>query len=696
MKEVNYKIGGLDCASCAASIEDLGKKLDLVEDISIDLMSNNVRLNLLDGANESLIFDNLNEIADRIEPGAKIYGKEQEVHTHSHDHHAEKSDLIRIIIAGVVLAFSFFIKNDTLNFMVFISAYLIVGYDVIILAIKNLIRGQALDEHFLMSIATVGAFLINERFEAVLVMLLYQIGEYLQSLAVDKSKKSIANLMDIKPDYANKLVDDKEVKVNPEDVLVNDVIVVRPGEKIPLDGVVIAGVSSIDTKALTGESLPREVSVDSEVLSGSINLDGLIKVSVTKAYFESTVKQILDLVENASANKADSEKFIARFAKVYTPIVVSLAFILAFVVPLIKVGKIYDYNYLYNALTFLVISCPCALVISVPLSFFGGIGGASRAGILFKGSNYVEKLAQIDNVLFDKTGTLTKGNFKVSEIITDYSATDVLKYAAIAEYYSLHPIAKSIVNEYGQSIDESKINNVEEIAHHGVGAVYEDQQIWVGNYKLMKLKNIEANEINTNKSIVYVAVADKYIGAIIVEDEIKSDSFKAIASLRTLGVKNIEMVTGDNEIIAEEVGSELKLDKVSASLTPVDKVEVVNKYLKNNQSVAFVGDGINDAPVLIQADIGVAMGALGSDAAIEAADVVIMDDNPYKLSVAMQHSKKTMRIVKENIVFALSVKFLFLILGAFGISNMAMAVFADVGVSLLAIFNSIRLLRVKQ
>ncbi len=696
MKQVNYKVGGLDCASCAASIEDQGRKLDFIEDISIDLMGNSVRVNLSDVADEKLVFESLNKLADKIEPGAKFYDEHtHDEHDHHHEHHANQSDLMRVIISTLILVFSYFIKNDSLNFILYISAYLIVGYDVIILAIKNLIRGQALDEHFLMSIATLGAFLINERFEAVLVMLLYQLGEYLQGLAVDQSKKSISNLMDIKPDFANKIVNGSEVRVNPDEVLVDDIIVVRAGEKIPLDGVVVDGVSSIDTKALTGESLPREVVLDSEVLSGSINIDGLIKVRVTKAYFESTVKQILDLVENASANKAESEKFIARFAKIYTPVVVLFAFILAFIVPLVTIGKIYEYNYLYNALTFLVISCPCALVISVPLSFFGGIGGASKAGILFKGSNYIEMLSKVDTVLFDKTGTLTKGNFKVSEVISEFDKKEVIKYAAIAEYYSLHPIAKSIVSEYNQNIDEKKIKDVVEIAHHGVGVVYEDKQIWAGNYKLMKLKNIEAKEVSTNKSIVYVAVNNEYLGSIIVEDEIKEESFKAVSSLRKLLVDNLVMVTGDSDVIANEVSSNLNLDDVYSSLTPIDKVNVVDKYIKADKTVAFVGDGINDAPVLIEANVGVAMGALGSDAAIEAADVVIMDDNPYKLAVAINHSRKTMKIVKQNITFALTIKFLFLILGTIGISNMAMAVFADVGVSLLAILNSIRLLKVK-
>lgn len=687
MKELNYKVSGLECASCAASIEAEATNINEVSELSIDLMKYNVRVKVDENSNEVELLKSLNIIADKIEPGAKFVDMQSEIVEESNSH-----TLGRIIIASVLLIASFIVKNDTLNFILIVISYLTVGYDVIILAFKNIIRGRALDENFLMSIATIGAFLINERFEAVLVMLLYQIGEYLQHKAVDQSRKSIASLMDIKPDFANVLVNNEEVRLNPEDVNVNDIIIIRPGEKIPLDGVITKGLSSIDTKALTGESLPQEVSVDSEVLSGSINIDGVIEVRVTKAYFESTVKQILDLVENASANKAPSEKFIARFAKYYTPVVVILAIILAFGVPLITLGKIYDYSYLYKALTFLVISCPCALVISVPLSFFGGIGGASKAGILFKGSNYVESLAKAEHVLFDKTGTLTEGNFAVYEVVTQYDEQDVIKYAALAEYYSLHPIARSIVKHYNTDIDASKLVDAEEIAHHGVGVTYDGKRIWAGNFKLMVLKGIQAVEYETDKSVVYVAVDNVYLGVVVVADEIKKDAYKAIERLHALGIKDVEMLTGDNNLIAQDVAKELNLSNAYANLTPVDKTEIVSNYMKSDKNVVFVGDGINDAPVLTMADVGVAMGALGSDAAIEAADVVIMDDNPNKLPTAIKQSRRTMRIVKQNVFFALSIKFLFMILGTVGISSMAMAVFADVGVSLLAILNAMRLL----
>ncbi len=687
MKDITYKITGLTCANCAAKIESTLNELDDVSDVSIDLMKFNIKLKYDDNLKEDDLLSKINRIADIIEPGA-LFVKNSDDIVESKDY-----SLYRIIASIVLLIMSYISKNDLISNIFSLASYLIVGYDVITLAVKNLIRGRALDENFLMSLATVGAFMINERFEAVLVMLLYQIGEYLQNMAVDQSRKSISSLMDIKPDFAIKVVDNEEIRVNPEEIVKGDIIVVRPGEKIPLDGIIIEGMGSVDSKALTGESIPVDVSVNSEVLSGSINIDGLIYIKVSKAYFESTVKQILDLVENASANKAPAEKFIARFAKYYTPVVVLLAILLAFVVPLFTVGSIFSYSHFYSALTFLVISCPCALVISVPLSFFGGIGGASKLGVLFKGSSYVEELAKVNHILFDKTGTLTEGNFVVSEIIGEEKDL-ILEYAAYAEYYSNHPIAKSIVNEYNKEIDLSELSDIEEIAHHGVSVNYKGNEILAGNYKLMTLKNIAVDEVKTDKSIVYVSSNSKYLGAIIVSDKIKDDTFIAIKKLRDLGIEKLDMVTGDNKLIADEVAKELNLDNAYSNLTPVDKVNRLNLAMEESEFVAFVGDGINDAPVLTSASVGVAMGALGSDAAIEAADLVIMDDHLSKLAKAITQSKRTMRIVKQNVVFALGVKFLFMILGTVGISNMAMAVFADVGVSLLAILNAVRLLRV--
>ena len=690
MKKMDLKTTGLTCANCANKIETEVNQMEEVETFTIDVINNNVKLKLKNDVKDEDILGSINKIADRIEPGAVFLGKEEDVEE------KENFILYRIFASIVLLIASYFIKNETINLVMLVSSYLIVGYDVIIKAVQNLLRGKALEEHFLMSLATIGAFAINERFEAVLVMLLYQIGEYFQDLAVDQSKRSIENLMDIKPDFANVIKDGVEIRLNPDDVKVGDIILVRPGEKIPLDGIIVKGQGSLDTKSLTGESLPQDVSVGSELLSGSINIDGLLEIEVTKAYFESTVKQILDLVENASSNKAPAEKFIAKFARYYTPIVTLLAVILAFGVPLVTMGKLYDYNHLYNALTFLVISCPCALVISVPLSFFGGIGGASKEGILFKGSNYIEALAQVDHVLFDKTGTLTEGNFAVVDVITDGDVDEVIKYAAFAEYYSLHPIAKSIVSHYNQEIDPSKISNLEEIAHHGVGVEVDGERIWAGNYKLMQLQGIEADEYPTNNSVVYVSKGGKFLGVIVIADEIKEEAYLAVKNLRDLGLKDIEMLTGDNDLIASEVSKTLKLSNYHANLTPVDKVNLVQVAMDQGHKVAFVGDGINDAPVLTTADLGVAMGGLGSDAAIEAADIVIMDDNPNKLPLAISHSKRTMSIVKQNIIFALGVKFAFMILGVMGISNMAMAVFADVGVSLLAILNAVRLLHVKK
>ncbi len=691
MKELELKVTGLACASCAANIEKQAKEISDLQDVSIDLMNNNVKIKISDKSKEKEILEKLNKLADKIEPGSKIaYKSLDSVEVIKKDY-----TLARIIFSTLFLGLGLLIKQTDLSFFVLMIAYVVVGYDVVILAVKKIFRGQAMDEHFLMTIATIGAIAIGERFEAVLVMLLYQIGEFFQDRAVDQSKRSITSLMDIRPDFANKLTNGIEVMVDPQNVLVDDIIIVRPGEKVALDGIVIEGISSIDAKALTGESLFRTVEVGSEVLSGVINIEGVLKIKVTKAYFESTVSKILDLVENASANKAKSETYIAKFAKYYTPIVVAIAFVLAFIVPLILKGVLFDYDYIYRSLTFLVISCPCALVISVPLSFFGGIGGASKEGILFKGSNYIEALAKVDTVVFDKTGTLTHGNFVVSSVMSNHSREKVLEMAAMAEYYSNHPIALSIVKAYGKPIDQNLISNVEEIAHHGVSVNYDDKQILAGNYKLMMLKYIDVAEINSQKSIVYVAVDNEFFGAIVVEDEIKPQSPIAINNLKAIGINKIEMLTGDSKSIADEVGATLGLSKVYSQLYPADKVDIVQKYLNSNEAVVFVGDGINDAPVLTLASVGVAMGALGSDAAIEAADVVIMDDDPAKLAVAIKHSQRTLRIVKQNITFAIGIKLLFLLLGGLGISSMAMAVFADVGVSILAILNAIRLLKVK-
>ncbi|HZJ85718.1 MAG TPA: heavy metal translocating P-type ATPase [Erysipelotrichaceae bacterium] len=690
MKDINLKVTGLTCASCAANIESKAKNIKDIENVSIDLMNNSVKLTINNSEDEERILSQLNTLADNIEPGSKILYKEEVIESRTLDNR-----LIRIISSSLLLLMGLSISTPFISFSFLILSYFIVGYDVIITAIKKIIRGQALDEHFLMSIATIGAVIIGERFEAVLVMLLYQIGEFLQDRAVNQSRKSISELMDIKPDFATLIVDNQEVAVKPESVKVGDKIIIRPGEKVALDGFVESGVSSVDAKALTGESLFKVVEEGSEVLSGSINIDGVIVVKVSKSYSQSTVSKILDLVENASSQKAESEKYITKFARYYTPIVVVIAAILAFIVPLVLKGSLIDYDYIYRSLTFLVISCPCALVISVPLSFFAGIGGASRHGILFKGGNYLEALSKVDSVIFDKTGTLTKGSFVVSKIISENDKKDVLEMAAAAEFYSNHPIAISITKAYKKAIDSSLISDVQELAHHGVSITYKDKKVLVGNYKLMKLNNIGVDEILNDKSIVYVAVDSKFYGALVIEDEIKQESYQVVKDLNSLGIHNIEMLSGDSKSIVNDVASKLGLSRAFGQLYPADKVNIVQQYLDENKSIAFVGDGINDAPVLTMATVGVAMGALGSDAAIEAADVVIMDDNPAKLALAIKHSQRTLKIVKQNITFALSVKFLFLVLGGFGISSMAMAVFADVGVSIIAILNSMRLLKVK-
>ena len=593
-------------------------------------------------------------------------------HEHHHQHccgSSNSSTIFRAITALLLFAGGF--KFSILFFL----AYIIAGWDVIFKAAKNITKGHVFDENFLMSAATIGALCIKEYPEAVMVMILYQIGEYFQHKAVEKSRHSISELMDIRPDYANLCGE----KVSPQEVKVGDIITVNTGEKIPLDGIVTEGHASLDTSALTGESVPRTVSTGDSVISGCINLNGVLKIKVTKEFGESTVTKILELVEHASSKKARTEKFITKFAAYYTPAVVILALMIAFIPPLFITG-----NWIERALTFLVISCPCALVISIPLSFFAGIGSASKNGILIKGSNYLELLAKPDTVVFDKTGTLTKGVFKVREVHSD--EPDFLKYAAYAESASSHPIAAAIREAYGQEIPEQ--NNIEEIAGLGIKAIIDGKEILAGSAKLVKTE-----PINTDGSVVYVSINGNYCGYIVIADEVKDDSKETIEKLKTLGIKTV-MLTGDSKNTADKVQKKLGVDNAFAELLPEDKVNKLEKIIKTaGGSVIFVGDGINDAPVLTRADVGIAMGGLGSDAAIEAADAVIMDDSPSKLITSIKIARKTMRIVKQNIVFALGVKALFLILGGIGIMTMWGAVFADVGVALLAVLNSLRTLR---
>ncbi len=611
-----------------------------------------------------------------------------------------KKDLTKIIVALILYLIGIIIKfqNEWINNSIFIISYIIVGYEILRKAIRNIFRGKIFDENFLMSVATLGAFGIGEYPEAVAVMLFYQIGELFQDYAVDKSRKSISSLMDIRPDFANIYRNEKIEKVNPEEVKIGETIIVKPGEKIPLDGHIIDGKTSIDTKALTGESIPKDVIEGDEVLSGCINLTGAIKIQVTKEYGESTVSKILDLVENASSRKSKSENFITKFAKYYTPIVVIIAVILAIIPPLIIKGASFT-EWLYRALSFLVVSCPCALVISIPLSFFGGIGGASKIGILVKGSNYLEALANTEIAVFDKTGTLTKGVFEVQKVnAIGVTKEELLEIAAYGENYSNHPISKSIKQAYNKKIDESQIMNVQELSGLGIEAKIKNQNVLLGNEKLMNEKGIEFEKCKDIGTILYIAIEGKYAGYILIRDKIKEDSKKTIEELKRNGIKQTVMLTGDRKNVGEAVAKEIGIDNVYTELLPDEKVKKVEELLKTKTEkgkLAFVGDGINDAPVLTLADIGIAMGGLGADSAIEAADIVIMTDEPSKIIKAIKISKKTMRIVKENIVFAIFVKIAVLILTAFGLSTMWEAVFADVGVSIIAIINAFRALHTK-
>ena len=608
-----------------------------------------------------------------------------------------KKEVIKVVIALILFLISLIIpfENAWINIGIYIISYLIVGLDVLIEAIKNIFKGEVFDENFLMTIATIGAFAIGEYPEAVAVMLFYQIGEMFQSYAVDKSRKSIASLMDIRPDFANIKKNGSIEKVSPDKISIGDIIIVKPGEKVPLDGTIVDGNSMLDTSALTGESVPREVSIGDEVLSGSINQNGLIEIKVTKNFGESTVSKILDLVENASSKKSKSENFISKFAKYYTPIVVVIAVLLAIIPPIIFKETEFI-QWLYRALTFLVVSCPCALVISIPLGFFGGIGGASKLGVLVKGSNYLEALSKTEVVVFDKTGTLTEGVFEVQKVNSvDITKEDLIKCAAYAESFSNHPIANSLKKAYGKDIDNKKISETHELSGLGVNAVVDGKEVFVGNEKLMQEKNIEYIKCNEIGTILYVAINNQFKGTIIISDKIKADAKKAIEKLKKNNVKKIVMLTGDKKAVGESVAKELGLDEVYTELLPNNKVEKVEELMKSKSKkgkLAFVGDGINDAPVLAISDIGIAMGGLGSDAAIEAADVVLMTDEPSKVVDAIKISKKTLKIVKQNIIFAIAVKILVLILSAIGLSNMWQAVFADVGVSVLAILNALRVL----
>ena len=611
----------------------------------------------------------------------------------------KKKKEVIIIISAILFAIALFVKmNQTLQLILMLVAYILLGKDTVLKAVKNVEKGDFFDENFLMTIATLGAIIIGEYPEAVAVMLFYEIGELFQSYAINKSRKSIADMMDIKPEYANVIRDNKSQKVDPDEVKIDEIIEIKPGERLPLDAIIVKGETTLDTSALTGESVPVEVREGATILSGCININALILAKVTKEYFDSTVNKVLDLVENAASKKSTSERLITRFAKIYTPIVIGLAILLAILPPVIS-GEYNFRLWIFRALSFLVVSCPCAFVISIPLSFFSGIGAASRAGVLIKGGNYLEALSKVDTVVLDKTGTLTKGVFNVQKVIVvdkNIKEDKFISLVAMAESGSNHPISKSIQKYYNKEINTNSINSIKEISGKGIEAVIDNKKILVGNEKLINVpKNISIDDIGT---ILYVEIDNKFTGYIIISDEIKKDSQKAIKGLKNMGIKKTIMLTGDVEKVAKKVGEDLGIDEIYTNLLPQDKVSKFEEIIKNKNSkgnVVFVGDGINDAPVLARADVGIAMGAMGSDAAIEAADVVIMTDEPSKIVTAIKSSKKTMKIAMQNIILAFGVKAIALILSALGITDMWMAVFADTGVTILAVLNSFRALKIE-
>jgi Cd2+/Zn2+-exporting ATPase len=689
-----YKLKNLDCASCATNIEDSLAKLEEVKYVSISFATLSMTIDT----------DDIEKVKSRItevEPEVEVLDNDKIDSIDSVSVFVENRWTIIKASAGILLLIAGIIFEDTLHntpfhiteYLLFIIAYLVVGWNVITLAIKNITKGRVFNEYFLMSIATLGAFAIHEMPEAVAVMLFYVVGELFQDIAVNRSRRSIKSLLEIKPDYANLKLNGDIKKVLPENVNIGDVIIVKPGEKIPLDGLVTDGSSFVDTSALTGESVPRKIKQNDEVLAGMINQSGLITVKVKRPFGESSISKILEMVENATSKKAETEKFITTFAKYYTPTVVFASLLIAVLPPLIINGATFS-DWIYRALVVLVISCPCALVISIPLGYFGGIGGASRRGILVKGSNFLDALTQVKTVVFDKTGTLTKGEFKVTEIVTanGFSKKDITEYAAYAEYNSNHPIAKSIIESYNRNFNNSRIGKVEEISGHGVRAIIDKKVVFVGNDKLLHKENIKHDKCEIEGTVVHVVIDKKYAGYIVISDNLKEDSIEAIGRLNKKGIKTV-MLTGDSRFAAGIFARKLGIKEYYAELLPENKVEHIEKMLNKNSKVAFVGDGINDAPVLARSDVGIAMGALGSDAAIETADVVLMTDSPSKVTVAIDVARKTRNIVWQNIIFALGVKAAFIVLGIFGIATMWEAVFGDMGVALIAVFNAMRVIR---
>lgn len=721
-KRHEWILEGIDCANCANKIENGVSKIAGVTNSNANYMTKTLSFDV-DEQKEESILPIIKLKINRLEPDVTLLSKsdklpigknglpmdenkeishlEEPHHSHEHSHEVTdiKTIMSRLVISLMVLLVANFIPmNEMFSLGLFVIAYLVAGYDVIWRAIKNIFNGQLFDENFLMTIATISAFYIQEYPEAVAVMLFYQVGEIFQGVAVNRSRRSIADLMDIRPDYANlKLADGNTKSVAPDTIRVGDTIVIRPGEKVPLDGKIITGISSMDTSALTGESVPRSVTVKDSVLSGFINKNGLIEVEVEKLFSESTVTKILDLVENASSRKAPTENFITKFARYYTPAVVIMALVLAIVPPLVFPGATFN-EWIYRASIFLVISCPCALVVSIPVGFFGGIGSASQKGILVKGSNFLEGLNDIKYVIMDKTGTLTKGKFEITDIQPEngWNKHQLLELAAYAETHSSHPIAESIKEKYEEKIDENRITEYNDISGHGIQVKVDGKEVLAGNAKLMQEFNISFRESKEIGTIIYLAVAKKYAGHILIADAIKEDAAAGIALMKEKGVEHVIMLTGDSKAVGEAVAKKLGIDEFYSELLPQDKVEKMEEIMARKgpkEKVAFVGDGINDTPVLARSDIGIAMGGLGSDAAIEAADIVIMDDKPSKIGTVMQVAKDTRIIVWQNIVLALAVKGFFLILGAFGFATMWEAVFADVGVTVIAILNAMRVLK---
>ncbi len=711
--ECMLSIEGLDCPNCAAKVERKINTLEGIKEATVDFLGKKIVV-LADEISENELVELIQTEVDKIEDGVKVFVPKVQAGESSSEEEDTGKIKKKLLIGGVLFVLGIFVPKTLFipKLAVFLVSYLVIGGDVLLSAFKNILNGQVFDENFLMAIATVGAFAIGEYPEGVAVMLFYQLGELFQGIAVNNSRKSIVSLMDIRPDYANIKVGEGIKKVSPEEIKVGEIIVVKPGEKVPLDGKIVKGASTFDTSALTGESLPREAKAGDDVLSGFINKNGLIEIQVAKVFSESTVSKILYLMENAGSKKSKTENFITKFARYYTPVVVITALIVAIIPPLLIQGATFS-DWIYRALIFLVVSCPCALVISIPLGFFGGIGGASRHGILIKGTNYLEVLNNLESVVMDKTGTLTKGIFKVTEVnvknnikINDFENNKteltkplLLKYAAHIEKFSNHPIAQSIVAEYENSaskVDENVVKDFEEISGFGIKVNINNHQFLAGNSKLMNLENITFDKKENLGTAIYLAADGKYIGNILISDEVKEDSARAIKGMKENGVKEIVMLTGDNEAIGKNIAEKLGIDKVFTELLPNEKVEKLEEIYKTKSEkgkVAFVGDGINDAPVLARADLGIAMGGAGSDAAIEAADVVIMNDEPSKIVTAIKIAKKTKKIVWQNITIAFAIKIVVMALGLFGDATMWEAVFADVGVALLAVLNATRVLR---